>query len=201
MDVLPQPPKLKRRFERPGRVLVLVGALALLPTVAVAGGLAPEARGSVLHVLLTFGVLTLAFRVIGKRELSRLSPYELVMLMLIPEILSNSVQGQGSLLTAFSGLCTILLLVVGTSLLSQRFPRVKDVLEAPPTVLVLNGKLVEQAMNSERITPDELYSEMRKQSISGLEELRFAVLESGGNITFVCHVKPPARSEDDNVSS
>lgn len=199
MDVLPQPPKLKRRFVAPGRALSLVLVLAALPVVAVAGHLEKEARSSVLHVLLAFAVLTLAFRLMGKRELSRLSPFELVTLMLIPEILSNSLQGQGSVVTALAGLCTILLLVLGTSLLSQRFPRVKDALEAPPTVLVQNGKLLEQAMNRERIAPDELYSEMRKQSIASVEELRFAVLESGGNITFIPHAKPAPSSADDDV--
>jgi uncharacterized membrane protein YcaP (DUF421 family) len=86
--------------------------------------------------------------VLGKRELSRLSPFELVTLMLIPEILSNSVHGEASLLTALSGLATMLLLVLVTSSLSQRFARVKEALESSPTVLVENGKLVERAMNA-----------------------------------------------------
>ncbi len=116
--------------------------------------------------------------------------------MLIPEILSNSVQGQGSLGTALSGLCTVLLLVLATSLLSQRFPRIKDVLEAQPTVLVEDGKLVVRAMNRERIAPDELYAEMRKQSIASLDYLRFAVLESGGSITFISRVRSSPPSSD-----
>lgn len=197
MPALPSPPRLKRRFEEPGRAVVLLLALAALPAVAVAGLVTQEARGSVIHVALSFAVLLAAFRLLGKRELGRLSPFELVTLMLIPEILSNSLQGQGSPLTALAGLCTILLLVLSVSLLSQRFERLKDVLESPPTVLVENGRLLEEAMNRERITPDELYSEMRKQSICHLEELKLAVLESGGNITFVARQGPtPAPAEE-----
>jgi uncharacterized membrane protein YcaP (DUF421 family) len=201
MGDLPRPPRLERRVEQPGRALLLLLGLAAVPAVAVAGGLEPEARGSVAHVALSFAVLLLAFRVIGKRELSRLSPFELVTLMLIPEILSNSLQGQGSPFTALAGLCTVLLLVVATSMLSQRFEALKDVLESPPTILVQNGKVLERAMNRERITPEELYGEMRKQSIASLEMLRFAVLESGGNITFVVKGRPdvPAAPEDDQV--
>lgn len=195
---LPPPPKLRRRFVEPARAVALVLALAALPTIAIAGGLKPEARGSVLHVALSFAALMLAFRVMGKRELSRLSPFELVTLMLIPEILSNSVQGEGSLLTALAGLCTIMLLVLATSMLSQRFPKLKDVIESPPTVLVQDGKLLEHAMNRERITPDELCSEMRKQSIESLGEVRFAVLESGGNITFISRPKTNRSSDDDD---
>jgi uncharacterized membrane protein YcaP (DUF421 family) len=191
MDVLPQPPKLARRFEDRGRLIALVAGFSLLPALAIAGTFERAATTSVLHVLLAFAVLTLAFRVMGKRELSNLSPFQLVTLMLIPEILSSSVQGEAPLSTALAGLSTILLLVLGTSLLSHRFPRVKDALEAPPTVLVSNGKLLERAMNSERISPDELYSEMRNQSVADLSDVRFAVLESGGKITFVRHAPTP----------
>ncbi|MDF3070317.1 MAG: hypothetical protein K0R38_5918 [Polyangiaceae bacterium] len=197
MDHLPQPPRLERRLEEPGRLLLVVLALGAIPGLAVAGGLEREARSSVIHVALSFMVLLLAFRVMGKRELSRLSPFELVTLMLIPETLSSSLQGEGSWLTALAGLCTVLVLVLTTSVLSQRFSSLKDVVESPPTVLVQNGKLLTSAMNRERITPDELYSEMRKQSVARLEELRFAVLESSGNITFIPLEKPSTSAPRD----
>jgi uncharacterized membrane protein YcaP (DUF421 family) len=181
---LPEPPDLPRRVATPGRVAALVLLFALLPASVLAGALSDEARGSVVHVAICFAVLMLAFRLMGKRELGRLSPFELVTLMLIPEILSNSVQGQGSLLSSLAGLSTIFLLVFTTSVLAQRFSRVQRVL-SEPTLLVVDGKLLEQNMNRERIAPDELFSEMRKQSIERLAQVRFAVLESSGNITFI----------------
>jgi uncharacterized membrane protein YcaP (DUF421 family) len=182
---LPQTPKLERHVATPGRVVVLLLTFALLPTWVMAGAASAEARGSVLHVAVSFAVLMVAFRLIGKRELGRLSPFELVTLMLIPEILSDSVQGQGSLLVSLAGLSTIFLLVFGTSLLAQRFAGLQRVLESEPTLLASGGKLLEENMNRERIAPDELFSEMRKQGIERLSEVRFAVLESSGNITFI----------------
>jgi uncharacterized membrane protein YcaP (DUF421 family) len=185
---LPEPPDLPRRVATPGRVAALVLLFALL--------LSDEARGSVVHVAICFAVLMLAFRLMGKRELGRLSPFELVTLMLIPEILSNSVQGQGSLLSSLAGLSTIFLLVFTTSVLAQRFSRVQRVLESEPTLLVVDGKLLEQNMNRERIAPDELFSEMRKQSIERLAQVRFAVLESSGNITFISKQGATARAQE-----
>ena len=176
---------MRRKIVQPVRATLLVIAFAALPLFGLAGGLGEQGRNSVLHVLVTFAVLTLAFRLIGKRELSSMSPFELVTLMLIPEILSDSLQGQGSLATGLGGLCMILLLVLATSMLSQLFPPVQRLLESSPTVLVLNGKLLEEAMNRERIAPDELLAEMRRQSISELSGVRLAVLESSGNISFV----------------
>jgi uncharacterized membrane protein YcaP (DUF421 family) len=193
---LPEPPELRRRVATPGRVAALVLTFAALPVCVLAGAFSNEARGSVVHVAICFAVLMLAFRLMGKRELGRLSPFELVTLMLIPEILSNSVQGQGSLVSALAGLSTILLLVFGTSLLAQRFVSVQRAVESEPTLLVVDGELLEKNMNRERIAPDELFSEMRKQSIEGLAQIRFAVLESSGNITFVSNGGQTARAQE-----
>jgi uncharacterized membrane protein YcaP (DUF421 family) len=174
-----------RRVAEPFKVLTLLAVLGGLPLLVVLITKEDAARDSVWHVVVSFAVLMLAFRLLGKRELSRLSPFELVTLMLIPEILSNSVQGQGSMLTGLAGLGAILFLVLASSVLSQRFEAVQKVMEAPPTLLVADGRLLEANMNRERIAPDELQSEMRKQGLASLREVRFAVLEGGGNITFV----------------
>lgn len=185
MHDLLRSPKMQRRFAQPVRLALTLLALCALPAVAGLGALGDQARLSVLHVAVTYGVLILAFRLMGKRELSQLSPFELVTLMLIPEILSNSVQGQGGLLTSIAGLSAILSLVVATSALAHRVPVFEKVLEASPTLLVAEGKLLEQNLNSERIAPDELLGEMRKQGIAELSDVRFAVLESGGSISFI----------------
>lgn len=167
------------------RQLGLLAALLVLPVIAALVIDDTRARQSVLHVLISFGVLLLIFRVIGKRELGRLSPFELVTLMLIPEVLSNSLQGEDTLVQGLAALCTLFALVLGISLAAQRFPKFQAALEAPPTLLVVDGALVERQMNLERIAPEELLSEMRKEGIANLEQVKWAVLESGGHITFV----------------
>lgn len=118
----------------------------------------------------------LAFRLLGKRELGRLSPFELVTLMIIPEVLSNAVQGEQSLLQSLAGLCTIFGLVLLSSIVSHRFEAAQHVMEASPTLLVLDGRLLEDNLNHERIAPDELFAEMRKQGLDALASVRVAVL-------------------------
>jgi uncharacterized membrane protein YcaP (DUF421 family) len=183
---------------QPLRQLGLLALLAAPPVGALIVQQDTRAVRSVLHVAVAFAILLLAFRLLGKRELSRLSPFELVTLMLIPEILSSSLQGEDGLGASLVGLSTVLALVFGVSLISQRFPGVQPVLESSPTVLVLDGKLLEKAMNQERIPPDELVSEMRKQGLERLEEVHLAVLESSGNITFVARDRAPHPSGDDD---
>jgi len=127
----------------------------------------------------------LVFRIIGKRELGRLSPFELVTLMLIPESVSSALQNEGSLVAALTGLSTLFLLVLVTSVLAHRFEIVEKVVEPQSTLLVDHGRILVQALNEERIHPEELFSEMRKQGIGDLQEVRWALLESSGQITFV----------------
>src|SRR5678816_2095509 len=112
-------PNLKRRIGAPKHVATVLVLTAALPIAAATGLI--EAKGaltSAAHVLAVFVVLMAAFRLLGKRELGRLSPFELVTLMLIPEVLSNTLQGEGSLVSGLTGLSTLLLLVVLSSALA-----------------------------------------------------------------------------------
>lgn len=185
MSGLSRAPHLKRKVGAGKRLLAGFLVLIALPATALTGLLGDGAVERVLRVPIVFAILMAIFRLIGKRELSRLSPFELVTLMLIPEVLSNAVQAEGSLLEALAGLSTLFFLVLLTSALAHRFEGFEKVVEAGPTVLVADGRILENAMNEQRIVPDELLSEMRKQGIRDLSEVRLAVLEGSGSITFV----------------
>jgi uncharacterized membrane protein YcaP (DUF421 family) len=197
MRSLPRAPRVRRRVGAAKRLVAGIALLLALPIAAAVGLLGPGAFDRSLKVLVVFGVLLAVFRLIGKRELGRLSPFELVTLMLIPEVLSDVVQSEGSLLHGFVGLSTLLFLVLVTSVLAHRFERVEKVVEAHATLLVADGKVIDDALNEERILPDELVSEMRKQGIADVSEVRWAVLESSGNITFVPKRPAAARRGDD----
>jgi len=189
-------PQMKRRIGAPKHVATVLVLTAALP-IAAASGLI-EAKGAAttaVHVLTVFVVLMVAFRVLGKRELGRLSPFELVTLMLIPEVLSYRLQGE-SLLDGLVGLSTLLLLVVASSALAHRFRTFERAVEAEPTILVAHGRIIEKALNVERILPDELLSEMRKQGLGRLDDVEWAVLESSGNITFIPRERGGTASSD-----
>jgi uncharacterized membrane protein YcaP (DUF421 family) len=179
------PPDFERRFGAPGVLLGRLALVAALPLAAAFGYWGPDAWQRSVRIAIVFCILLALFRVIGKRELGRLSPFELVTLMLVPEVLSNAIQGQGDLLGGIVGLTTLFLLVLVTSTLAHRFKFLERVVEAQPTVLVANGRVIDKALNEERITAEELFSEMRKHGLSELAAVRWAILEGGGDITFV----------------
>lgn len=182
---------MRRRVNAPQTLAVLLG-LCLVPAVAAFVDWSGAAGQTALHVTLAFITLLVLFRVMGKRELSRLSPFELVTLMLVPEIVSQFVQGEGNLSASFVGLCTLFALVLITSLLSHRFTPVQQLMESSPTLLVAGGRLLEANMNRERIAPAELIAEMHKQGIADLQQVSWAILEGSGDITFVRREVTPA---------
>lgn len=193
-----KPPPLQRKFTSLPTLLCLVG-LAIAPTSAVFGR--GQARDTALHVAVVFGILLCVFRLIGKRELSRLSPFEFVTLMLVPELVSGVVQGDGELSPALVGLSTLFFLVLLTSTLSHRSETFQALVEPRPTILVANGRMLERAMNDERIAPEELVSEMHKNGLEDVRQVKWAILESGGHITVVSFDKGGERgsTEDDDV--
>ncbi len=140
----------------------------------------------VIRIALVYAVLMLGFRVLGKRELSQLSSLELVTLLMIPEIVSPSLTaGDNSLSGALVGVTTLWMLTFANSVLSYRWRWFRSLSESAPAVLVRHGQLVEANLHRERIRPDEVYSEMHLNGIEELGQVKWAILEAGGKVSFV----------------
>ena len=80
---------------------------------------------------------------------------------------------------------TVALLTVSTAWLSFRFRRVRPLLEGDPVILVADGRVVERNLRRQRMTVEELGAEARLAQIGSLEDVRYAVLETSGRISFV----------------
>ena len=155
---------------------------------------------TVVRVALIYAFLLVGFRVLGKRELSQLSPFELVTLLLIPEILSQALVAEASLANALAGVTTIFVLVFATSVLSHRFKKVGDLLEGQAVVVVRDGKLVESALNKERVNPDEILGEMHKSGLERLEQVKWGILETDGHITLIPYGPMPVLRRGDDAT-
>lgn len=141
---------------------------------------------TVLRVGFIYVFLLAVLRVMGKRELSQLTPLELVMLLLIPEIVAQGVVREDfSMTNAVIAVTTLTSLVFLTSVLSYRFKWFGGLLEGKPSLLVERGRLVTDEMARERVPPEEVASEMRRAGVERLEDVRWAVLEPGGKIAII----------------
>lgn len=141
---------------------------------------------TVLRIAFIYFFLMFALRVMGKRELSKMSAFELVLLLMIPELFSQgALREDFSMTNATIATATLLTLVLLTSILSHMSKRAHAVINGSPTVLVRSGRYVEDNMNRERIAPDELLAEMHKAGYERLEQIRWAILEDDGKIALV----------------
>ena len=141
---------------------------------------------TVLRVVAVYLFLLIALRLIGKRDIGQLAPFDLVILLLIPELLAQGlVREDFSLTNAFVGASTLLSLVFLTSVLVHQSRTASRLIEGEPAVLVRHGFLVPDAMNRERVAPDELLAEMHKAGLERMEQVKWAILETDGRIAFV----------------
>ncbi|TML69062.1 MAG: DUF421 domain-containing protein [Actinobacteria bacterium] len=138
-------------------------------------------RGIAIYVFIY--VLT---RVVGRRELSSLEPFDLILLIILGDSVQQGLtQDDYSVTGAMIAIATIAALQVSTSWLSFRFPRLRPVLDGEPIVVVEDGKPIERNLKRERLTIEELMEEARMQQIASMDEIQWAVLENSGTISFV----------------
>jgi len=139
-----------------------------------------------LRAIIVFGLLLVVTRAVGRRELSTMEPFDLILLVVIGDLIQQGVtQSDYSLTGTLIVLSVIAVLTVGTSYVSFRVPRLRGVLEGEPVVLVEHGRIIERNLRRERMTHDELAAEARQQQIDDLDRVRLAVLETNGRVSFI----------------
>ena len=132
-------------------------------------------------------VLILVFtRALGGREMSSLQPFDLILLVVIGDLVQAGVtQNDLSVTGDVIVISTIGALQVLTSYLSYRFRRIRPVLQGEPIVLVESGQLIKRNMDRERLTLDDLAEQARLNDIASVDDIRWAILETNGQISFI----------------
>jgi uncharacterized membrane protein YcaP (DUF421 family) len=140
----------------------------------------------VLRAAFAFVFVFLITRVVGKRELSSLEPFDLILLIVLGDLIQQGVtQSDYSVTGLILAGTTIALLQVAASYASYRFKSVRPVLDGEPMVLIEDGRVLERNLVRERITRDELAVAARLNQIESLDKVRWAVLETSGQISFI----------------
>ena len=140
----------------------------------------------VLRTVFVFFLILIVTRAVGRRELSSMEPFDLILLVVIGDLVQQGVtQSDYSLTGTTTVIVTIALLVVATAYLSFRFRRLRPILEGDPVLLISDGSIVERNLRRQRLTRDELEAEARQQSIGSLDDVRYAVLETNGRVSFL----------------
>jgi uncharacterized membrane protein YcaP (DUF421 family) len=138
-------------------------------------------RAIVLYVFIVF-----VMRIIGRRELSTLTPFDLVLLIVLGDAIQQGLtQDDYSVTGAIVAVSTLAVMQVVTSFISYRFRPMRQILKGEPIILVQDGKLLNQNLRRERLTADDVAEQMRAQQIAVFDEVKWAILESNGAISFI----------------
>jgi uncharacterized membrane protein YcaP (DUF421 family) len=140
----------------------------------------------VLRSAVIFVFVMIVVRLLGRRELSKMEPFDLLILVVIADFVQQGVTQQDYSVTgAILAVGTFGLLIVATSWLSWRFPRTRPLLDGNPVVLVEDGKPIMDNLRRERISIEELAAQARLQQIASMGTVRWAILETNGDISFI----------------
>ena len=140
----------------------------------------------VLRGVFVFVFLYVLMRMIGRRELSSLEPFDLILLIVLGDAVQQGLtQDDYSLTGAFLAIGTIAIMQVTVSYANFRFPKLRPVLDGEPIVVVQNGKPIERNLRRERVTIEDLAAAARQQNIAKIEDVQWAVMETSGAISFI----------------
>ena len=140
----------------------------------------------VLRAIFLYAFVVFVMRVIGRRELSSMTPFDLILLIILGDAIQQGLtQDDYSVTGAVLAIGTIATLQVVTSYVSFKSRRARRLFEGDPVVLVDRGKLVERNLKRERMTLDEVLAEARQSEIASLDDVDWAILEVNGTISFI----------------
>jgi uncharacterized membrane protein YcaP (DUF421 family) len=146
-----------------------------------------------------FFVMYMLLRLLGKRELSQVTPFELVLLIVMGDLVQQGITHNDLSMTgAALAISTIAFWALSLSWLTYLSPRAERMLEGVPRVLVRDGKLVAANMRRDRITLAELEIEMRLAGIAHIAKVGWAILEPNGKISFISKTDEDVSKQEDD---
>ncbi len=137
-----------------------------------------------IRTLLIYILLTVSLRIMGKRQLGELDVGELVSTLLISEIAAIPVDDPDiPLLNAIIPTLLILSLEIIISTIKNKSEKLKTAIEGIPCYIIYKGKLLQNTLNENRISINELLSELRSQSIGSISQVEYAIIEQDGGLS------------------
>lgn len=152
----------------------------------------------VIRATMMFWLLWVLLRAAGKRELSEMTPFELIVLVVMGDLIQQGVtQEDMSLTGAALAVSTMVMWAVALSYASFRWPRASRILESTPAIIVRDGRLDQRMLRLQRLRAEDVLDEARNVGIGTLDDVRFGILEADGKLSFIRRGREPDGGETD----
>ena len=141
---------------------------------------------TILHTALMYLVLLSIFALFGKRSLSEVTLFDLVILLILSEVTGEVLLGEQSVTAATLSVVTLLTLSWAFDVLTFRSKRFDKLLNDSPTLLLERGRVIEERAREFRVDEDDILQEARSsQGLERLDQIKYAVLERDGQISII----------------
>ncbi|MCS6806487.1 MAG: DUF421 domain-containing protein [Acidobacteriota bacterium] len=148
-----------------------------------------------LRTTIIYVVVLLGIRLTGKREVGQMTPFDLVLLLLLANAVQNAMTGPDTSVTG--GLVAAVTLLAVNAVVTRmvwRYKKVRRLVEGTPTLLIHQGKILSENLAKERVTEETLRQALREHGIASVTEVALAVLEVDGSISVLKNDEMPAIS-------
>lgn len=136
--------------------------------------------------ILIYIVVLVVMRLMGKREIGQLQPFELVVSIMIADLAATPISNSG--IPLMNGVIPILGLLVMDLIISvcnMKSLKVRQLISGKPSILIYRGKIDEKNLKRERFTINELQERLRDNNIMNLGDVEYAILETSGQINVI----------------
>ncbi|MDZ7283137.1 DUF421 domain-containing protein [Sphingomonas sanguinis] len=156
----------------------------------------------VLRASVTFAALYLLLRLLGKREIGQLTPFELVVIVVMGDLVQQGVtHNDFSLTGSILAIATFAFWALVMSWATYLSPRLETLLDGRPQVIIRDGELIKANLRRDRITRAEVEAEMRLAGIAHMNQVAWAILETQGKISFIRKDGGEVKPDDDNAAT
>lgn len=145
------------------------------------------------RVLIIYILVLIVMRLMGKRELGQMQPFELVIAIMIADLASVPMADTGIPITnGIIPILALLLVQLVISIINLKSINGRKIICGKPSILVYRGKIDEKVMKKEKFTVNELQERLRQNNIFNIGDVEYAILETSGQVTVI--QKPEKRN-------
>ncbi|HHT62078.1 MAG: DUF421 domain-containing protein [Bacillota bacterium] len=157
----------------------------------------------IIRTAILYFIVVIAMRAMGKRQVGQLQPFELVVILIISEMAAISMQSTGIPITSsIMPIITIVILQVFLSLLNLKSEKARAIICGKPTILIENGRIVEEELRRTRVNINDLLEQMRSKGCFNIADVEYGILETNGTLNILLKSqKRPVQPEDLNINT
>lgn len=138
------------------------------------------------RTIILYAIVLFTIRIMGKSELSKMSPFQLVIIFMIAELASIPIESsEVSLIKGAAGIFTLMFLQVLISMISIKSEKFKNFINGKPSILIEKGEINENELKKLRISLNDLLEQLRIENASSLSDVEYAVMESNGELSVI----------------